>query len=74
MSCLRTLNFWIELFASLWTLAGIRLGSTTLTGATCYAVSLVFWYWLMVRRRAWGLALINVATTIAVADIYVRAL
>jgi hypothetical protein len=58
----------IELLASGLTLAGIYAGSTTATGAALYLASLVFWYWLTVGKRLWGLMPLNVATT-AVASI-----
>ena len=53
----------IELLASALTLAGIYSGSTTATGAALYLASLVFWYWLTVGRRLWGLMPLNVAST-----------
>ena len=60
-------DFFIELQASIWTLAGMYIGSTTLAGASCYAVSRIFWFALMFRRRMWGLAPLNVATAIVAA-------
>jgi hypothetical protein len=56
-----------ELGASVTTIVGIYIGSTTVVGACWYAVSLVFWYGLMFRRRLWGIAPLNVVSTIVVA-------
>jgi hypothetical protein len=58
----RAINFLIELAASLTTLAGMWLGSTTGAGAKFYLVTSVFWFALMFRRRMWGLAPLNVAS------------
>jgi hypothetical protein len=57
----------IELLASVLTLAGIYAGSTTAAGAALYLVSLVFWYWLTVGKRMWGLMPLNLATTVVAA-------
>ena len=54
--------FLLELGASLFTLAGIYLGSTTTHGAGCYLISLVFWFWLTWARNLWGLMPLNVAS------------
>ncbi len=54
-------NFLIDLTASLTTLVGMWLGSTTGAGASFYLASSVFWFALMFRRRMWGLAPLNVA-------------
>jgi hypothetical protein len=51
----------IDLAASLTTLVGMWLGSTTLVGAIVYLISTAFWFTLMFRRRMWGLAPLNVA-------------
>ncbi len=59
-----TLKFFIELGASVFTLAGIYVGSTTTLGAIFYLVSLVFWFWLMYRVKLWGLAPLNIATAV----------
>lgn len=61
---LRGVDFWIELAASSLTLAGVWFGSTTALGAAFYLASLVFWYWVMIRKALWGLLPLNVATTI----------
>jgi hypothetical protein len=58
-----TTDFWIELGAATFTLAGIYIGSTTAWGAAAYLVALVFWYWSMFRKHTWGLVPLNVATT-----------
>lgn len=63
MKLLRSVDFWIELAGSSITLAGIHLGSTTAAGAACYLIALVFWYWTMFRKKLWGIAPLNVATT-----------
>ena len=55
-------NFLIELFAALFTLAGMFIGSTSLIGALCYGASLFFWFPLMWRKRLWGLLPLNIAT------------
>ena len=55
-------DFAIEIAASIFTLAGIYLGSTTIPGASMYLVSLVFWFWIMFRKALWGLLPLNVAT------------
>lgn len=57
-------GFVIEFMASVLTLAGIYAGSSTAAGAALYLMSLVFWYWLTVAKRLWGLMPLNVATTI----------
>lgn len=58
------LLFVVELLASGTTLAGIYVGSTTPAGATLYLVSVVFWYWLTIGKRLWGLMPLNVAVTV----------
>lgn len=68
------LAFGLEFGASVTTIVGIYVGSTTLIGASWYAVSLIFWYGLMFRRRMWGLAPLNVASTIVVAINLLQAL
>jgi hypothetical protein len=54
----------VEVMASVLTLSGIFLGTTTLVGALVYLGSLVFWYIIAVGRRMWGLMPLNIATTI----------
>lgn len=53
------MNFLIELAASITTLRGMYLGSTTSAGACWYLVAGFFWIVLMFRRRLWGLAPLN---------------
>ena len=57
-------SFVLEILASVFTVSGIYLGSTTLPGACAYAVSLVFWFWVSYRKKLHGLLPLNVATTI----------
>lgn len=52
----------IELAASVLTLAGIYVGSTTLLGACFYLASLVFWFWMTYRKKLWGLLPLNCAS------------
>jgi hypothetical protein len=54
----------VELAASVLTLMGIFIGSSTAAGASLYLCSLVFWYWLTVGKKLWGLMPLNVATTV----------
>lgn len=61
-----TLSFWLQLCASITTLLGIYLGSTTLYGASCYALSLIFWYTLTFKDKMWGIMPLNIATTVVV--------
>lgn len=63
---LRKPDSWIELGASVFTLAGMFVGSTTTTGAFLYAVSLVFWYALVYRQKLHGIVPLNVASTVVV--------
>lgn len=56
--------FFVEAMASMSTLAGIWLGSTTAMGAMLYLISLIFWYLLTWRNRLWGLMPLNIATTL----------
>ena len=56
------LRFFVESGASAFTLAGIYVGSTTALGAMFYLISLIFWFWLMIRWKMWGLVPLNVAT------------
>jgi hypothetical protein len=66
MKLLRSPDFWIESGASVLTLAGIYLGSTTVPGGLCYLASLVFWFWATFRKSLWGLMPLNVATVVVV--------
>jgi hypothetical protein len=54
----------VELLASVLTLAGIYVGSTTAAGAALYRASLVFWYALTCKRSLWGLMPLNIASTV----------
>lgn len=62
----RTQLFAIDAAASVLTIAGIQLGSTTLAGCLCYLGGLVFWFVLTFARRAWGLMPLNIATTLVI--------
>ena len=64
----------VELAASVFTLAGIYIGSTTALGAACYLVSLVFWWWLTVAKKLWGIVPLNAASTVVSAFNLWRAL
>jgi len=55
---------YVEIAASILTLAGIYLGSTTLLGAIAYLGSMVFWWWLTYSRKLWGLVPLNIGSTI----------
>lgn len=57
-------SFAIELAASVTTLTGMWLGSTTSAGAAWYIVAAVFWFALMFRRRLWGLSPVNVGVLV----------
>lgn len=54
----------VELLASTLLLAALYFGTTTAAGAGLYLASLVFWYWLTVAKRLWGLMPLNVASTV----------
>lgn len=56
--------FFVELAASVLTLAGIWIGSTSLLGASMYLASMVFWFALTINKRIWGLMPLNVASTV----------
>lgn len=60
------LGFWIELAGSVMALAGMYVGSTTLPGALCYAVSTTMFFWLMFLKKLWGLWPLNVGSAIVV--------
>lgn len=71
MNKLKSLDFWIELAASVTTLAGIYLGSTTTRGAVVYLLAILIWYMLIYRQKLWGLIPMNVgANIIAVLNIF----
>lgn len=50
----------IEVLASITTIAGMWEGSSTFVGASWYLASTLVWIWLMVERRLWGIAPLNV--------------
>jgi hypothetical protein len=57
----------IEVLASVTTIAGMWEGSSTFIGASWYLASTLVWIWLMVERRLWGIAPLNLlALTIEV--------
>lgn len=58
------LNFCLEICASIFTLVGIYLGSTTFNGAFCYIFSGFFWFALMHTKNLWGLLPLNVVAFI----------
>lgn len=64
----------IEGAASVFTLAGIYLGSTTVHGALFYLASLPFWFGIMIGKQAWGLLPLNVFTLVTVMINLVKAL
>jgi hypothetical protein len=61
---LRDHMLWVEIGASVFTLLGIYIGSTTALGAACYLVSLVFWWWLTAVKKLWGIVPLNAASTL----------
>lgn len=63
MNLLRSVDFYIELAASLFTVGGIFLGTTTFLGAIVYGCSLAFWWVLTFRRAMWGLLPLQVSAT-----------
>jgi hypothetical protein len=56
-------NRLVEIFASLLTIMGVAVGSTTPTGNDFYMAGQVFWWWLTISRRMWGLLPLNIAMT-----------
>jgi hypothetical protein len=61
------LDLAIETTASVTTLAGIALGTTTHAGALCYAVAQLVWWALILRRRLYGLIPLNAGSTLITA-------
>lgn len=57
----------MELLASILTVTGMALGSTTNLGAIFYAASMVPWWWLTINNKLWGLIPLNCASTIIIA-------
>lgn len=62
----------IELAASVCTLIGMYLGSTTGLGAALYLASAVFFWVVVQERRLWGLVPLNAGVTV-IAIINIRA-
>ena len=56
----------LELFASVFGLAGMYLGSTTLHGALCYAVAIPCLIACVTIRRLWGLLPLNLAQAVVI--------
>lgn len=62
--------FLVELAASVLTLAGMLIGSSTFNGAAAYLVAQPFWFAIIFGRGLWGLMPIaTMATIIAIANI-----
>jgi len=59
-------SFAVETLASITSVAGLYIGSTTLIGASCYGVGLIFWVWLMFHKKMWGLLPLNILSLLAV--------
>jgi hypothetical protein len=57
----------LELFASIFGLAGMYLGSTTFRGAACYAVAVPCLIACVTIRRLWGLLPLNLAQAVVIA-------
>jgi hypothetical protein len=53
----------VEIFASLLTIMGASIGSSTPIGNEFYMAGQIFWWWLMFSRRMWGLIPLNIAMT-----------
>lgn len=49
----------LEYLASITTLLGMYVGSTTKVGVLLYIPSTIVWWWLMVKGRLWGLLPLN---------------
>lgn len=56
----------LELIASVFGLAGMYLGSTTLHGAMCYAVAVPCLIACVLTRRLWGLLPLNLAQAVVI--------
>jgi hypothetical protein len=56
----------LELFASVFGLTGMYLGSTTLHGAECYAVAVPCLIACVSIRRLWGLLPLNLAQAVVI--------
>jgi hypothetical protein len=67
----RRVWFAVELLASIFTLTGIYLGSTTFAGAALYLVALGFWFVLCAAKRLWGLMPLNIASAaVSIANLW----
>ena len=55
-----------ELFASAFGLTGMYLGSTTLHGVMCYAISIPCLIACVIMRRLWGLLPLNLAQAVVI--------
>jgi hypothetical protein len=64
----------LELFASVFGLAGMYLGSTTLNGAMCYAVAIPCLIACVCARRLWGLLPLNLAQAVVIASFFLQRL
>jgi len=56
----------LELFASVFGLTGMYLGSTTLHGAMCYAVAVPCLIGCVYVRQLWGLLPLNLAQAVVI--------
>lgn len=57
------IKWWtIETCASVLTLTGMYIGSTTVHGASWYLASMVFWFWICLGKKMYGLLPLNLAT------------
>lgn len=64
----------LELAASVFGLTGMYLGSTTPSGALCYAVAVPCLIACVAIRRVWGLLPLNIAQALVIAINLFRAL
>jgi len=64
----------LELFASVFGLTGMYLGSTTQYGAMCYAVAIPCLIACVYLRRLWGLLPLNLAQAVVIGINLVRTL
>jgi hypothetical protein len=56
----------LEVFASVFGLTGMYLGSTTLAGALCYVVAVPCLIGCVSVRRLWGLLPLNLAQAVVI--------
>lgn len=64
----RAIDFAIELVASVTTLAGMKIGSTTLVGAEFYLVSTVAWCAISWRKDLRGIWPLNIGALLVAAS------